>query len=436
VTICHRLGIGSLWIDSLCIVQDDEQDWMSESWKMGSIYQNGYLTIAAAGAGNDMEGCFVKKVKDEDMYAPHLISLPPNDQLDEIVAIYVRRRLPHLPWSKSEVAEWPLMQRGWAFQERLLSRRLLHFGPHEVVWKCEEASYCECGSISANKSLINATKKNLDVAATWRKAVMEYSGKSLTYDKDRLPAIEGVARDMQRRCAEKEVLERYLAGLWSEDLPLGLLWHTRYDILSGEVQKRRPDAYRAPSWSWTSVEGGVDFIAETTYAGREIVPEVQILGSECTAVGEGTFGPFLDGRLLLREKMIRSDLLYRPRPVGQGMFGPEDVDVYGFMLNEGGRPIWVRPDVDDLACISTSQDDVDMKEEKGWRNLGPVYAITLASMGLHDGDTRSYSMVLKAKKDGESIVFERIDFGFQNYPSDTPTTSWFWGVEQSVVEVH
>jgi hypothetical protein len=115
-------------------VQDDEQDWIRESWKMGSIYQNGCLTIAAAGAGNDIEGCFVKRGKDEeDMYAAHLISLPSNDQLDELVAIYVRRRLPHLPWSKPGVAEWPLMQRGWAFQERLLSCRLLHFGPHEVV---------------------------------------------------------------------------------------------------------------------------------------------------------------------------------------------------------------------------------------------------------------------------------------------------------------
>jgi hypothetical protein len=141
---------------------------------MGSIYQNGCLTIAAAGAGNDMEGCFVKKGKDEeDMYAPHLISLPPNDQLDEIVAIYVRRRLPHIPFSKPEATEWPLMQRGWAFQELLLSRRLLHFGSHRVVWKCGEASYCESGSISANKSLIIASRKNLDVAATWRKAVME-----------------------------------------------------------------------------------------------------------------------------------------------------------------------------------------------------------------------------------------------------------------------
>jgi hypothetical protein len=79
---------------------------------------------------------------------------------------------------------------------------------------------------------------------------MEYSGKLLTYDKDRLPAIEDVARDMQRRCAEEGVLGKYLGGLWSEDLHMGLLWHTRYDTLTGEVQRRRPDAYRAPSWSW------------------------------------------------------------------------------------------------------------------------------------------------------------------------------------------
>jgi hypothetical protein len=198
---------------------------------------------------------------------------------------------------------------------------------------------------------------------------MEYSGRLLTYDKDRLPAIEGVARDMQRRCTEEGTLGRYLVGLWSKDVPLVLLRHTRYDIMSGEVQSRRPAKYRAPSWSWASVEGGVDFITETAYAGRKLVPEVEILEAECTAAGEGAFGPFSNGRLVLRGKVIRSDLLYRPRPVGQGMLGPEDVDVYGLVLrrlNDGDRPIWARPDIADLTSVYVPR----RGRCEGWNRLG------------------------------------------------------------------
>jgi hypothetical protein len=76
---------------------------------------------------------------------------------------------------------------------------------------------------------------------------MEYSGRQLTYDKDRLPAIEGAARALQSR-APAGSLEKYLARLWSEDLLFGLLWHTHYDIISRELQSRRPEMYRASSW--------------------------------------------------------------------------------------------------------------------------------------------------------------------------------------------
>jgi Heterokaryon incompatibility protein (HET) len=47
-----------LWIDSLCMIQDDPMDWMAESVRMGDIYQNCVCTIAALSTSNSGEGCF------------------------------------------------------------------------------------------------------------------------------------------------------------------------------------------------------------------------------------------------------------------------------------------------------------------------------------------------------------------------------------------
>ncbi|KAI8417701.1 hypothetical protein FOFC_00256 [Fusarium oxysporum] len=58
IIVCRKLNIKYLWIESLCIIQDDEHDWAVESPKMCDVYQNAYLTIAAAAAHNSSEGLF------------------------------------------------------------------------------------------------------------------------------------------------------------------------------------------------------------------------------------------------------------------------------------------------------------------------------------------------------------------------------------------
>jgi hypothetical protein len=47
ILVTRRLGIRFLWVDSLCIVQDDPNDWKREAATMCHVYQNSHLTIAA-----------------------------------------------------------------------------------------------------------------------------------------------------------------------------------------------------------------------------------------------------------------------------------------------------------------------------------------------------------------------------------------------------
>jgi hypothetical protein len=143
-----KLGYRYIWIDSLCIIQDDADDWEEQSALMSEIYQNAVLTIAATSSNGDNEGCCTRNAqKTSDIE----VALP-----DDIGAcqIAVRKPLHHFDAQTADglLDHFPLLTRGWAFQERLLSPRVLHICESELVWECREACKCECGSLSQERS--------------------------------------------------------------------------------------------------------------------------------------------------------------------------------------------------------------------------------------------------------------------------------------------
>jgi len=143
-----KLGFRYIWIDSLCIIQDDAEDWELESALMSEIYQNAVLTIAATSSSGDNEGSGKRSVH----RAPDIeVALPENVGAGHIG---VRKPLDHFDVQTAGglLNHFPLLTRGWAFQERLLSPRVLHICQSELVWECRETSKCECGGLSQEKS--------------------------------------------------------------------------------------------------------------------------------------------------------------------------------------------------------------------------------------------------------------------------------------------
>ncbi|KAH6713366.1 heterokaryon incompatibility protein-domain-containing protein [Leptodontidium sp. MPI-SDFR-AT-0119] len=61
VAVTKALGLRYIWIDSLCIIQEDEDDWLAESKHMGSVYEEAVLTIAASSAENSTKGLFIRR---------------------------------------------------------------------------------------------------------------------------------------------------------------------------------------------------------------------------------------------------------------------------------------------------------------------------------------------------------------------------------------
>lgn len=83
-------------------------------------------------------------------------------------------------------------------------------------------------------------------AGTWGTLVNEYSQRSLSFKQDKLLAFSAIAQEMS-----KSRKDRYLVGLWKDDLPQNLLWKPC-------LHPRRQSVYRALSWSWASIDGTID----------------------------------------------------------------------------------------------------------------------------------------------------------------------------------
>ena len=141
VSITRRLGYRYLWIDSLCIIQDDKSDWEKECQKMCTVFENSSFTISALRAhdspvfentafqvssvrvGNGSDGLLNKR----DMNKLITIHLAAGG----VIAIR-----PTPPDFIEATGNSPMNNRGWILQERLLSRALLHFGHRQMYWEC------------------------------------------------------------------------------------------------------------------------------------------------------------------------------------------------------------------------------------------------------------------------------------------------------------
>jgi hypothetical protein len=254
IHISQRLGLEYIWIDSLCIIQGDAADWSKEAGSMSSVYGNSYLNIAASSAVNVHEGCFLKSPSMVDgLRVPITINGIPLVREFRSSSVYAL-----------STTESHLSTRAWALQERVLPSRTIHFGRRGAFWECRTTTANEFlpGGFpnKLGRGLLNERIRTEHFASWWSDVVRLYSKANLTYPSDKLPALCGIARR-----AYEERGGHYLAGLWQdEDIEAQLCWRAM-------MPHARP-AWRAPSWSWASVDGEVGYrvrqegILDTVYA--------------------------------------------------------------------------------------------------------------------------------------------------------------------------
>jgi hypothetical protein len=273
---------------------------------MASIYSRSYITLAATVSPNANGGLYTGRTS-----TTSILNQPFSGRVKEFPDVFTRPSIEHYLFANGHLL---LMRRAWAFQERILSPRMVHFADEELYWECTATVTCECAgykprrSRGFHKSGNSKWLTNDPPAASttrqawyglrddWYRIIEEYSQLRLTFQTDVFPALQGIAKRMQatRNCS-------YYAGIWEDSIAESLLWH--YSIL---YQSRpQPSTYRAPTWSWASRTVSMGYI-EWFWEGRSFNPATSVMSISTKLVGDDPTGEISAGELVLRSKCRRA----------------------------------------------------------------------------------------------------------------------------------
>jgi hypothetical protein len=376
INICRALQVSYLWIDSLCIVQDDPADWELEAAKMSSVYMDSYLTVSALHSADDADGCFPSiarqtKSMPSPFVSPDVVctgrptvanAIPlviPKESIGTELDSYNHAVVFSMHGSETGkyyiTNEWmppsiesstkkygtfnfgasydplkpePLSSRGWVLQERLLSQRTLHYSEGQIYWECQSIVLGEDGSMlkrmfpqvqtltesrqkAINWSITPTDTSSKYVADEWLRLIEVFSTRKLTMDYDKLVAISGLAQIVAEKSGDE-----YYAGIWKSNLVNSLCWKRKIFVPSHHCNDEghksclpeatsstltTPADFRAPSWSWASVDGEIEFtnmwLAPPSGEGVKII--TQSATACVTPLGSYSFGRIKHGVLTL-----------------------------------------------------------------------------------------------------------------------------------------
>jgi hypothetical protein len=327
IEIARWMEVDYIWIDAFCIMQDSSEDWNQQSKYMGDIYAGSVCNIAALNEGMK-SSCFGRRPV--DVVEPFCV---PNPGWSSSVASHI---IGYDDFWCNSLLDAKLHTRAWVLQERLLAPRTVHFGKEQIYWECRVHKACEAyphglpqqftnhrtkawreGDQIINPSTItisrDAAKDGAEsitrrhgpgaslladqVKALWSQITENYMDCNMSVASDKLVAIAGLARKMQQTSKAS-----YLAGHWNdESLALSLLWFVpAAKQTDGRQSFRHPShgasGYRAPSWSWASIDATITWIWPST-CDEELV---HITGAYATPAGDNPFGAVSSGRIFAK----------------------------------------------------------------------------------------------------------------------------------------
>ncbi|RYP20970.1 hypothetical protein DL765_002507 [Monosporascus sp. GIB2] len=386
VVVARKLRLRYLWIDSLCIFQDDQDDWARESSRMADVYSGARVVIAANRTRDSQTGIF--HVREGELERPGAEIVIPNSGTEGEERVVAQLLYPgdEQPWLGGFSPSEQLAKRGWALQERVLARRVLHFNNRQMYFECdngivgevgyrEERRYCDIYGSELELGWVSVGEKDErrgeNSAAAggrgaggregsgnrrrgpgniWYELLWAYGDRKLTKATDKLPAMSGLAKLMEKRYGAK-----YVAGLWSDSLIEGLAWQG----LGDRAPVSRSE-YTGPSWSWASYSG---IAATGLLEGWRDVAEVQDWHVRVKNE-RNPYGEVADAWIRIRGPL--ADL----RPSGKE--GPTEHEVK--LEKAGLTPLprmctkYVDPEDEEGTVVTPDHREDEMRS--GWKNAG------------------------------------------------------------------
>ncbi|PBK63368.1 HET-domain-containing protein [Armillaria solidipes] len=309
ITVAQKLGLRYLWVDAFCILQDSKDDKAREIAQIRRIFRDAYVAVIAACAQRVSDGFLRARSEEIKPWSiGEIISLPFLCPDGGIGTIQVQK--------ESNAPLQPTSERAWCLEERMLSRHKLIYTSQTLLYECRTRLVNVNGSIDSVwlewiSYLPDPTPVSLnpsvndEMTKIWKDLLEVYTSRRLTKPRDRLIAFSGVVEHFQLGVWPDS---KYIAGLWSHQLPESLLWR------SDSGDKPRPHSYRAPSWSWASMDGEITLVLrgvrsrdpvvypEMSYAytNERVVCTVQLCDAETDAYGEVTGGSLILDTILWR----------------------------------------------------------------------------------------------------------------------------------------
>lgn len=149
IQFTNSIGISYIWIDSICIIQDSMKDWESESRTMLRVYRHAECNLAAAVSEDSHGGLFSQR--DHAILPSGWFECENNiPELKGLHCAVPQIGYGHLwdsdetrseYWNnefEKEIGSSRLLGRGWIYQERAASKRIVAFGRDQVFWDCSE----------------------------------------------------------------------------------------------------------------------------------------------------------------------------------------------------------------------------------------------------------------------------------------------------------
>ena len=367
--LARAVNINYLWIDSLCIIQDSTEDKEKEIMQMSNIYAGALVVVVAATAKSPWDTLLRVKPPSDQSHTWRDASLIRYKEMD--LNVKFRKRPWRAHWWPNATHLTHTGARAWCFPEKRLASRCLVFRDDEVVWECRSCCQCECGgeqehfSVGHKQSIsmgpyterllpsaeqdpfqldttlaafaqlpfaehepfqvdgtLTAFANNEAAYRFWEDAVEDYSDRALSYNTDRLPAISAVAS-----IVAKATGDRYVAGLWRDDLLAGLSWIPGLRTSGSGLYQE----YIAPTWSWASLPAGTWYPRRRLYwTKRDTDLDASVLDAWTTLEGQNLYGPVSDAAIVLSGHHCDAELTIPERGFDAQLdFGHDDVQTVG-----------------------------------------------------------------------------------------------------------
>lgn len=339
IVATQKLGIRYLWIDALCIIQNepDHADWLKESLMMKEIYGNAYLTLAPISSTSSFDGFLSPRHDLPSAQIPvHSSRMPEANGIFHLVP----EKSLNGAELQAEASRSVGSTRGWTLQEQMMSRRTLFFGSNALHFCCQtgsrsenryepalpqvamdwhrETKLNECPEFDERGQV--SLSKDYD---GWYQMAWLLSSRKFTNYGDVLPAISGFAKSFLRKLELSGLSDFYIAGLWAKYLARGLCWQTIETSM--DALPRIPTPYFNPSWSWASHSCRVEW----DYTGFDVIsyPPRRSTMSKCTIeiesnrLQQASFGPVSDIYLRITGKIHPIDAIIRAQNLNPNRTG-------------------------------------------------------------------------------------------------------------------